>query len=189
MHAIIHVFTYKAGLLARMAHDLRLTATRHELTLQGRHVRGFCAADSLSIDGVVNSRGLDTQALSESDKRQITDTIRTEILQTDRHPRIEFEGEVSGSPAAGPLRVSGTLRVRGQARPISAELVRKGDRLQASFELTPTQFGIPPYKALAGAIKLQDRLVITVDVLLGGQNPDGILASSDPLQLIAASEP
>jgi hypothetical protein len=184
MHAIIHVFTYKAGLLARLAHDLRLTVEQHQLTLQGRQLRGHCTADSLRIDGVPGSKGLDTQTLSTSDKQQISETIRNEILQADRHPRIEFEGEITGS---GKLQVRGTLRLRGQSRSIAVDVTRSADRLHCSFELTPTQFGIAPYKALAGAIKLQDRVGITIDVLLEGQNPDTLLAGTAPVQLDAAT--
>ncbi|MEY4582446.1 MAG: hypothetical protein RL701_7149 [Pseudomonadota bacterium] len=185
MHAIIHVFTYKTGLLARMAHDLRLTIERHELTVQGRNVRGFCAADSLRVDGVPGNSGLDTNTLSAKDKTEIHDTIRSEILQSDLHPKIEFAGEVSGTGSK--LQVKGTLKLRGQARPVAADLTRNGDHLSATLEITPSQFGIAPYKALAGAIKLQDRVRIIVDVLLEGQNPDTVLGGADAVQLTAAA--
>ena len=188
MHAIIHVFTYKAGLLARLAHDLQLTVESHQLTLQGRQLRGHCAADSLRIDGVPGSKGLDTHTLSANDKQQISETIRNEILQTDRHPRIEFEGEIAGAGAGNDkLQVRGTLRLRGQARSIAVDVTRNADRLHCAFELTPSQFGIAPYKALAGAIKLQDRVGVTIDVLLEGQNPVDILGGSSPVQLNAAT--
>lgn len=185
MHAIIHVYTYKTGLLARMAHDLQLTVHTASLTVQGRHIRGFCAADSLDVDGVVTAKGLDTKTLSSKDTQQICETIRSEILQSDKHPRVEFDAEISGS-AGGTLQVRGKLTIRGQTRAVQAELTPSGDRLQSAFELTPTDFGIAPYKALAGAIKLQDRVRVTIDVLLEGQNTDSILGGSEAVQLSAA---
>ena len=182
MHANIHVFTFKAGLLARVAHDLRLTVQRHELTLQGGKLRGHCATDSLVVDGAMTSHGLDTGALSEGDKRQILETLREEILHSDRHPRVELDADVSAD-AQGTVEVRGSLRVRGQARPLHVQLQRSGDRLTGAFELTPSEFGIAPYKALAGAIKLQDRVRVQVDLPLEGREPAALLASGDVLQL------
>jgi hypothetical protein len=187
MHAIIHIFTYKTGLLARVAHDLQLTAERHEFTLQCRQLRGSCAADSLRVDGAVTSHGLDPNTLSAKDKQQVIETVRSEILQSARFPSIELDAEVLGDATAGKLQVRGTLRLRAQERPVSADVLHHGDHLHAAFELTPSQFGIAPYKALAGAIKLQDRVRVTVDVALEGHKLDALLASSDPLKLEAAT--
>jgi len=182
MHATIQVFTYKAGLLARVAHDLRLTAQRHELTLQGNHVSGSCAADSLVIDGVVTSHGLDASVLSDKDQRQILETLRTEILHASQYPRIELEADIEQRSATA-FKLTGTLRLHGRSRPVGTEIVHSGDHLQGSFEIAPSDFGIPPYKALAGAIKLQDRVRVSIDVALDGQSPEKLLQSAEPLQL------
>jgi hypothetical protein len=50
MYATIQVFTFKAGLLARVAHDLRLTLREHEASVQARRIRASGVADSLRID-------------------------------------------------------------------------------------------------------------------------------------------
>ena len=189
MHATIHVFTYKAGLLARVAHDLRLSVQRHELVLERRHLRGYCAADSLAIDGVMSGGHLDPNVLSDKDQRQILETIRKEILLSDQYPRVEIDAEIEPSSASSPTRFTlrGTLRLRGQQRPIAIEVVRNGDTLQTAFELTPSEFGIAPYKALAGAIKLQDRVRVSVDLALDDkgkdQSPENLIESAQPVQL------
>jgi hypothetical protein len=181
MHATIHIFTYKSGLLARMAHDLQLTAQRCELTLQGRQLHAACAADSLRVDGAVTSHGLAPDALSATDKQQVEQTVRTEILDSARYPTIELTARIDDG-GKDRLRVSGTLRVRDQERPIEVEVQRRGDSLQTELELTPSQFGIAPYKALAGAIKLQDRVRVVVTIALAGQQPAALLAQSEPKQ-------
>jgi hypothetical protein len=183
MHANIHVYTYKAGVLARVAHDLRLRVGRHEITVQAGKARGFCEAGSLVIEGVMTGQGLDPEVLSEGDKRQILETVRVEILQSEHYPHVEFEADVSVNAEHAALQVRGNLRLRGQARPLSVELKRTGDRLQGGFELRPSEFGIPPYKALAGAIKLQDRVRVEVDITLEGEDPATLLAQPDVLQL------
>jgi hypothetical protein len=182
MSATIHVFTFKAGLLARLAHDLRLTAHKHELTLEAQRIRGYCAADSLTVDGVMGAHGLDPSALSDKDKRQILETVQGEILESRRYPRIEFEGQVQ-KRSAQQLTLSGNLRLKNQTRPIVTELMHSGDRLQATFELKPSEFGIAPYKALAGAIRLDDRVRVSIAVALNGQDPLELLARAQALQL------
>jgi len=187
MEATINIYTYRSGLLARLAHDLRFTVWQHEITVQGRNVRGYCAADSLRVDGAMTRRGLDRRRLSFNDRQMITTAIRDEVLQSAKYPRIEFEGEISGD-ARGKLSVCGTLQVRGQSRTISTELTRDGDHLQTAFEIKPTEFGIEPFKALAGAITLRDRVRVTLDVLLEGQSPDSILDGTQSVCLAVAED-
>lgn len=186
MDATIHVFTFKAGLLARLAHDLRLTVRKHEIHVHGRRVRAFAEAESLSIDGVVTDHGLDTRTLSAKDQRTILETVHNELLLSRRYPRIELQGSIQ-TLAGNKLELSGELRLRGQARPIKTELIRRGDSLQSELELRPSEFGIAPYKALGGAIKLDDRVRVSITVALAGQSPEELLERSEPLQLQAAA--
>jgi hypothetical protein len=186
MYATIHVFTFKAGLLARVAHELRLTLQQHEATVHARRIRAVGVADSFRVDGAMTAHGLDAHALSAKDQSSILETLQNEILQSRRYPRIELEGVIEArSPSMFEIR--GELRLRGQARPIKTDLIRSGDQLQATFELKPSEFGIAPYKALGGAIKLEDRVRISVTLALDGQDPAGLLERSEPVQLQAAA--
>lgn len=181
MYATIHVFTFKAGLLARVAHDLRLSVHKHELTLEAQRIRGYCAADSFRVDGVMGAHGLDPNGLSDKDKRQILETVRDDILESRRYPRIEFEGQLQAVDSQ--IKARGQLRLKNQNRPIVTDLMHVGDSVQTTFELKPSDFGIAPYKALGGAIKLDDRVRVSIVVALNGQNPLELLARAEPLQL------
>jgi len=188
MDAIIHVFTFKAGLLARVAHDLRLTLRQHEIKVHARRVQASAVAESLAIDGVMTPSGLDTRTLSAKDQRSILETMHNEILLSRRYPRIEIEGSIQTQADRGNRHTfNGELRLRGQARPIQTELIRSGDTLQSVFELKPSEFGIAPYKALGGAIKLEDRVRVSISVALAGHSPEELLERSEPLQLQAAA--
>jgi hypothetical protein len=66
----------------------------------------------------------------------------------------------------------------GKTAPARAPVQVDGHRLRAEFTLVPTQWGIPPYKALAGAIKLQDRVVVVLD--LPADPVSGSDATPDP---------
>jgi hypothetical protein len=186
MDATIHVFTFKAGLLARVAHDLRFSLRQHEITVRARRVQAFALSESLAIDGVMTPKGLDTHALSARDQRSILETVHGEILLSRRYARIELDGSIQ-TLSDNLHTLSGELRLRGQARPIQTELIRSGDMLQSVFELKPSEFGIAPYKALGGAIKLADRVRVSITVALEGQSTEELLARSEPLQLKAAA--
>jgi hypothetical protein len=182
MFATIHVFTFKAGLLARLAHDLRLTLQRYEAKLVARQLHALAFADSLVVDGTMTDRGLDPQGLSAKDQRQVLETVQSEILESQRYPRIELDGAIT-TLAANVWKLRGELRLKGRTKPFETELIRSGDTLQATFELKPSEYGIAPYKALAGAIKLDDRVRVSISVTLDGQEPEDLLTRSEPLQL------
>lgn len=156
--ATIHVFTYKDGLLARLAHDLRFSLRRFEIVRDGDQVRGRFWPDALHVDGSVRDGRVDLHAFDAGDAAKIRRNIADEILHTARHPEVTFEGTLKGDAA------DGRLTMAGRTCPVRAVFKRQGDRLRADITLTPSQWGIPPYKALAGAIKLQDRVVVTLDL-------------------------
>lgn len=156
----IHVFTFKDGLLARLAHDLRLSLARFEIRREGTALSGRFWPDTLRVDGVVGKDGrVDVDGLSASDKAKIQRNITDEILLTARHPEIAF----SGALAPGGL-LDGRLTMLGKAAPVRTPVRVEGARLRAEFTLVPSQWGIAPYKALAGAIKLQDRVIVALDL-------------------------
>lgn len=165
----IRVFTFKEGLLSRVAHDLRLHPSRVELVREGEgeDIVVRVGADSLVVDGAMRDGRLDAHGLGARDRAKILDTVRAEILRARQHPEIVFRGRVL--PAEGPdgedrVHVRGELELAGVKRALSFVATRSGPRLLASVTLRPSEFGIRPYKALAGAIRLQDRVRVELDV-------------------------
>lgn len=187
MEATIHVYTYRAGLLARLAHDLRFTVWRHELSVQGRHVRGHCDADAFRVDGVVTARGLDKRRLSFNDRQMITTAIREDVLHIAEHPRVEFDGEVTGD-MPGPLQLAGTLHLHGQSRGLRAPVEVRADRLCTTFELRPSDFGVPRFKALGGAITVRNRVRVAIEIALEGLTPEGVLGSHEAMRVEVAED-
>ncbi len=157
--ATIHVFTYKDGLLARLAHDLRITLRRFELRREGDAITGRFWPDALVIDGAIGRGGhVDPSILGEGDLKKIRANMTDEILHTARHPEITLRGTIRGAA------IDGELTLVGRTCPISAAVRVGGGRLRAEVTLVPSRWGIAPYKALAGAIKLQDRVLVTLDL-------------------------
>lgn len=157
------MFTFKDGLLARLAHDLRLHVERFSIARSGERIEASLEPGSIVVDGVMVGARCDADVLGAGDRAKIVETLRGTILKTDRHRRIEFRGELHEREDGG-VRVSGELQLVGVTRPLTFTATRRGDRMLATLTLRPSEFGIAPYKALAGAIRLQDRVLIELDL-------------------------
>lgn len=158
------VFTKKEGLLSKVAHDLKIRAGRFELEIEGEGaVRLTCPATALRVVNAMLDGREAPELLSAKDKVKIEDLIAKEVLSASRHPEIRF---VSTRVTPGPdgYRVEGDLSIAGTTRPISANVIRKKTCLDAEVTLRQTDFGIKPYTALLGALKVQDNLRVLISV-------------------------
>lgn len=162
MPHIVRVFTFKEGLLSRVAHDLRLSTTALTIAQQGADISATVDPHSLIVDGVMHGSRLDPRGLGGRDRAKVLQTMRGEVLAVERHPPPRFEGTVEIVGAA--IRARGRLRLAGVERPLTIDARRAGGRITASVSLRPSDHGIRPYKALAGAIRLQDRVRIELDL-------------------------
>lgn len=160
MDATIHVYTFKEGLLSKLAHDLRLSLGRFEITVRGTEVSGRFEVGSLRIDGAMKDGRLDRNELSESDKQKIRDTLLNDVLRARDYPDVRFQGRTSAREP--PFPVQGELVLCGVTRPLATLLIARGERLEAEIELVPSQFGIKPFRALGGTLRVQDRVRINV---------------------------
>ncbi|MBU0552145.1 YceI family protein [Myxococcota bacterium] len=155
-----HIFTFKDGLLSSVAHDLRFSLKRFELSRDGAQVTGRFWPDSLIGDGVMRDGALHADGLSDKDWKDIDKNIRQKILDTAKHPEILFEGKINGG------RVEGTLTMKGRRAPVRFDGRVEAGVLSAQVEIKPSDWGIPPFKALLGAIKLKDRVLIDFELPL-----------------------
>lgn len=158
----IHVYTFKRGLLSKVAHDLQLRLARFEVKSDRKRVEARFWPESLSVEGVRVEGRLDPAALSDADRRDILGNVRDKILRTQRYPEARFEGAVE--PVADQrYRVRGELELVGKRAPIELTVFERDGRVSGEVELVPTRWGIEPFKALLGAIKLQDRVLVKFD--------------------------
>jgi hypothetical protein len=172
----VQIFTFKDGVLARLAHDLRLSARAFEITLHRGKISAYFLANSLEVDGVAHGEHVDPSALSTHDKQKIQNTIQVDILDSAHHPRIELSGTLNQTQ--GRDFVEAELRLRGIQRSIEIPVVLADDKLTAECSFAPSLFGIAPYKALAGAIRLKDRVLVRVTTVA---NLATLAASLEPV--------
>ena len=160
MDASILIYTYKEGLLSKLAHDLRLSATRFEISARGTEIEARFEPASLRIDGVMRDGRLERGEPSENDRAKIKDNLLRDVLRAQEFPEVRFVGRAASREP--PFAVSGELTLCGVSKPISLMLVVHGQRMEAELEIVPSLWGIKPFRALGGTLKVQDRIRIVV---------------------------
>jgi polyisoprenoid-binding protein YceI len=161
MDAWLQIFTFKEGLLSKLAHDLRISATRFHATVRGNQLSVRVDLTSLKIDGIVRGGRVEKSELSPSDRDKIHEIMAKDVLGTRDHPEARFNGRIVGD--VSPFRIEGQLTLHGESAPFSIVLTLRDQRLVGEAELVPSQWGIKPYRALGGTLKVQDRVRVHVD--------------------------
>ena len=165
------VKTSRTGLGAKAGHDLTIEVTRW---------RGKVAVDatdlaacSVTLEAEVDSFEVregtgGVKPLTDADRADIRNTLRTKVLDSARYPSIVFEsGRVSGTPEA--FRIDGELTIVGVTQLITVEGGVRGDRVQGSAVVAQTRWGIKPYSAFLGALRLQDEVEVQFDIGLSAR--------------------
>jgi polyisoprenoid-binding protein YceI len=161
--ATLTVRTRKGGAAAKAGHNLLIEVTAWSAALD---VADDPAQSSLTLSADARSlKVLDgtggIQALGEDDKAGITQTIHDEVLKGGS---IQFRStSVTPSPNGGPVAVSGELELLGRSAPLSFELRVDDGHIAAAATVKQTDWGIKPYSALFGTLKVLDEVVIEVD--------------------------
>jgi polyisoprenoid-binding protein YceI len=158
-NATLTVRTGKGGAAAVAGHNLLIEVTSWSATLTLDDAPTLeLTADSRSFKVREGSGGI--QSLGEDDKANIEQTIGDEVLTGGE---IEFRStSVEGTD--GRLTVQGELNLLGQRRPLTFELAVGDDgRIAGEATLKQTEWGIKPYSALFGTLKVADELKVAVD--------------------------
>ena len=153
---------------AKLAHDLILTPTQWSGTMNVDADNPAASSASLTIDArsieIVEAVG-GMKGLSDKDRRDIGKNIDEKVLETGRHPQLTFEStSVSGSEPN--FTAAGNMTIRGTTRPVNVALTVNGSQVTARTSISQRDFGIKPFSAMMGAIKLRDDVdfELTVDL-------------------------
>src|SRR5690242_5913405 len=120
----IYVFTFKDGVLARMAHDLRIHLERFDITLEGEAVRGEFDLKTLAVDGPVEDGVVQLDGYDAAKKAEVQKAMHEDVLHSDAHPTASFVGRAL--PNGEGFHVSGDLALAGKTAPLAFD-VRKED--------------------------------------------------------------
>lgn len=167
--ATCQVFTFKEGVLSAVAHDLRIRVERFTIDVDeaAGTVRATFAAGSLRVDCAMKNGREDFDALSDRNRREIEGNITGDVLHAKRHPEIVFRSTrvTTGIEGEGDERhIEGTLALHGAERPLRVTARRQAGKWVAEVELRQPDFGIKPYSAMLGTLKVQPIVRVRVSV-------------------------
>jgi polyisoprenoid-binding protein YceI len=160
------VFTFKDGLLSKVAHDLKISISRFSVDLDPASSKVTAEFDpsSLRVVNAVHDGQEDPKALSDADKEKIGVQIQKEVLETDRHPTVQFTSTKLVRRPDGGYSITGDLSLHGTTRPLSAESRLEGGRQVVELELHQPDFGVVPFKAMMGTLKVKPAVRVRVSI-------------------------
>lgn len=166
--------TFRDGLAAQAGHDLTIEATRwsgelavnDDLSPAGLEVR-------IDLGALVVREGAGgVKPLTDRDRREIAVTARR-VLGADQHPEAVFAADSFQPAADGGGQISGTLTLRGQARPVRLQVKLTGaGRYHAEAQVVQSSYGIKPYTAFLGALRVRDAVDVAVELDLSDPAAD-----------------
>jgi polyisoprenoid-binding protein YceI len=157
----LSVRTGRTGTVAKAGHDLLIHVTKWTGTLDtGDAPSVTLDADATSLKVREGTGGM--KALDDGDLANIEQTIDDEVLKRQdisfRSTRVE--------ETAGGLSVTGDLTIRGATRPVAFDLVVADGRVRGTAVVKQTEWGMKPYTALFGALKVADEVRVEIDAEL-----------------------
>jgi polyisoprenoid-binding protein YceI len=165
------VQAFAEGLMSAFGHDPVFAIK--DFTGEAQFVAGSFEAASLNMTVKANSIVL-TNEVKEKDRIEIEQTMRDQILELEKYHEILF---VSSSISLTRLaegryraRVIGDLTLRGATQKnlwITAQVSISEETLKAQgdFPLKQSDFGIKPFSAAGGTIKLKNELKFNFDIV------------------------
>jgi polyisoprenoid-binding protein YceI len=157
----LSVRTGRTGTVAKAGHDLLIHVTKWTGTLETGDAPSVALdADATSLKVREGTGGL--KGLDDGDLANIEQTIDDEVL---KRQDISFRSTRVEETADG-LSVTGDLTVRGTTRPIAFDLALADGRVRGTAVVKQTEWGMKPYTALFGALKVADEVRVEIDAAL-----------------------
>jgi len=162
----LHLRTGRDGVASRAGHDLLLAVERWS----GQVLLDPSDPGSASVQVRVDVGSLQVlkgtggvAALSADDRAEITKTS-LRLLEVDTHPEATFTSYRVVPDAHGGT-VEGTLTLHGRGAPVALSVVVAGpSSWRATATVLQSDFGIKPYRAFFGALRLHDAVQVEVGV-------------------------
>jgi polyisoprenoid-binding protein YceI len=164
----LRIRTSRAGLGRKAGHDLTIEATRWS----GSAVVVASDPAKSSVTVTVETGSLTVREgtgglkpLTDADRAEIQRTLASEaLLHTAEHPTITFRStSITGTPDS--FEITGDLTIKGTTHPVTVHGGSDGDGTVCGWaSLTQSTWGIKPYSAFMGALKVADEVRIEYEV-------------------------
>jgi YceI-like domain len=155
---ILAVRTSRTGAIAKAGHDLLMHVTEWSATLDTGDAPSLTLdADGTSLRVREGTGGI--KPLDDDDLANIETTIDDEVLRkrdiTFRSTSVQLDGDT--------LAVAGDLTLLGTTRPLAFDLTLVDGRVTGAAVVKQTEWGMKPYTALFGTLKVADEVRVEID--------------------------
>ncbi len=165
------VYTFKEGLLSKLAHDLLIEVTDFKVNVEVPEA-GFTSG-SLELEIQTNSLkvicalkdGERTDALKEKDVADIERDMGGKVLHPDKFPTANFRSKTIQEKTGG-YKINGDLSLHGVTKTIDVDIDTNGEKLKGMITLLQKDYGIKPFKAMMGTLKIKNEINIGFDLSL-----------------------
>ena len=164
------VQAFAQGLLSAFGHDPVIVI--RDFSGEVQFVPGTFEAASLKITVNASELALSGEA-KEKDRVEIETTMRNQVLEVEKYPEIVFSSTNISASRVGEgryrVRIIGDVNLHGVTQKnlwISSEATISEETLRArgDFSLKQSDFGIKPFSAAGGTIKLKNELKFSFDI-------------------------
>ena len=159
------VYTYKEGLLSKLAHDLLIDVNKYTVNLNipedglsAGNLEVEIHADSLKVICAMKDGQQQPDTIKEDDLATIEKDMFGKVLHPDKYPTINFRSK-NIQEKEGRYRVNGELSLHGVTKPIEFDIDTPNDNnLKGRFSILQKDYGIKPFKAMMGTLKIKNEL-------------------------------
>jgi polyisoprenoid-binding protein YceI len=162
----LSVRTGKGGAASKAGHNLLISVDRWgavvELAADPAQSVMELTADSTSFTVQEGTGGM--KSLGADDKEGIAQTINDEVL---KGTPISFRSTAVRPDGEGKFHVTGDLELMGGVNLVAFDIEIGDDgRVTGSAAITQTEWGMKPYSALFGTLKVADEVQVSIDARL-----------------------
>ncbi len=170
----IRLLVYRDGPLARFGHNHVVVGRVHGEIRAGAPAVGSGFRLEIPVDSFVADAPAARAEEGDEFAAQVSEPARRDtrenmlgrqVLDAEKHPLVRVESIALVGPQWGPT-VTARVTLRGVMRDLrfAAAVLRQDDLLEvvASFRINQSEFGIEPFTALNGGLRVRDRLDIRV---------------------------
>jgi polyisoprenoid-binding protein YceI len=149
---------YREGMAKKVGHDLIIEVNSWDAEANiAEDPEGSTFSGSADVNSFTVRQGVGgMKPLSDSDKADIKKNITQKILTT---PNISFKS-TGVDPSTN--TVSGEMTIMGKTNPIDIKLSESGGKVTANFTVVQSKWGIKPFQAMMGALKVRDAVEIEI---------------------------
>lgn len=161
------VYAFKEGLLSAVGHDVALSVDKLAVTIDGQQITATFDPSRLTVLYAMRNGEPNPSALSDKDKRTIEGYVREDILHSRRYPTLRFVStSIATEDGSGDsvLIIEGALELHGRTKTIRARITREADRISSCVRLHQPDFGITPFRAMLGALRIQPNIEVRISL-------------------------